>query len=64
MHKICGKKKKIITRAKLVAKQRVGFPLMSKATLEVRLRSRVLNLVTKKPKYKKIKKNRMILGTT
>ena len=39
--------KKKITRAKLVAKQRVGFPLMSKVMLEVPLRSSVLNLMTK-----------------
>ena len=34
----------IITRAKLVAKQRVGLPVMSEVKLEVPVRSRVLKL--------------------
>lgn len=34
-------KKKIITRAKLVAKQRKGFPFMSGVKLEVSVRSSV-----------------------
>ena len=36
-----------ITRAKLVAKQRVGLPLMSEVKLEVSVRSRALKPITK-----------------
>ena len=38
------RKKIIITRAKLVAKQRVGLPLMSEVKLEVPVRSRVTKI--------------------
>ena len=53
MHKICGKKKIIITRAKLVAKQRVGLPLMSEVKLEVPVRSRALEPITRVTKMKR-----------
>ena len=39
----------IITRAKLVAKQRVGLPLMSEVKLEVPVRSRALKPITRVP---------------
>ena len=43
------KRKSIITRAKLVAKQRVGLPLMSEVKLEVPVRSRALKPITRVP---------------
>lgn len=39
------KKLKMITRSKLIAKQREGIPLMSKVKIEVPPRSRVLKLI-------------------
>ena len=43
----------IITRAKLVAKQRVGLPLMSEVKLEVPVRSRALKPITRVTKIKR-----------
>jgi len=43
----------IITRAKLVAKQRVGLPLMSEVKLEVPVRSRALKPTTRVTKIKR-----------
>ena len=43
----------IITRAKLVAKQRVGLPLMSEVKLEVPVRSRALKPITRVIKRKR-----------
>ena len=45
--------KRIITRAKLVAKQRVGLPLMSEVKLEVPVRSRALKPRTRVTKIKR-----------
>lgn len=42
-----------ITRAKLVAKQRVGLPLMSEVKLEVPVRSRALKPITRVTKIKR-----------
>lgn len=39
--------KKIITRAKLIANQRIGLPLISRVKLEVSVGSRVLKLKTR-----------------
>ena len=47
------KRKIIITRAKLVAKQRVGLPLMSEVKLEVPVRSRALKPITRVTKIKR-----------
>ena len=47
------KRKRIITRAKLVAKQRVGLPLMSEVKLEVPVRSRALKPITRVNKIKR-----------
>ena len=41
------------TRAKLVAKQRVGLPLMSEVKLEVSVRSRALKPLTRVTKIKR-----------
>ena len=43
----------IITRAKLVAKQRVGLPLMSEVKLEVPVRSKALKPITRVAKIKR-----------
>ena len=49
--------KTIKTRAKLVAKQRVGLPLMSREKLEVPVRSRVLKPRTRVTKTIRNKSN-------
>ena len=51
------------TRAKLVAKQRVGLSLMSEVKLEVPVRSRALKPTTRVTQIKRWK-NRIIPGTT
>ena len=51
-----------ITRAELVAKQRVGIPLMSRVKLVVPVKRKVLKPITSITKT--IRKNRIILGTT
>lgn len=41
-----SQKKSLITRKKLLAKQRVGLPLMSRVKLDVSVRSKVLKPIT------------------